>query len=516
MAELKFSKGYAIDPDGRFTIKDPKPLNEGKRNLEGEVYVGYDKKLKRDVAIKFLKPSALKAHKRLLDDYENQVDAMCNMKHQYVVDIIDHGSAIDEKDQQTYYIVMEYIENGGKYKSDVTYPLETVLEWGAQLATALEALHTNEPLSIIHRDVKPDNIFIVSDEKPVHAKLADFGLVRFYHEGHPSELDLCSVFGNPYFAAPEQYKRKEIGRWVDTYSLAKSLHFYFTGRLGEALEPLSHEFLLPKNAAEARFLKILEKATHKDPEKRYQTAESLKDDLLNLQENLRELIAKQVGDVEDGPQPGDGGGKGGGEVIPPTSGGEGPPVKPDEKPEPPKPEPPKPVKLPSSGRGRSAFLGILVILAVVSVFVYVVDQNIVKPGRIIEVGQREIQEIVLRIEQAQEDATRAQLEEWTADTDWQAILEWDEQEDITDNPDLGFYVGLAQARTGNLSEGIPTMRRAVEASPSVEKWLLLADAAGRFGERDLMNEAFRHVLELNPYHVEARAILSRNGGLEEE
>lgn len=101
----------------------------------------------------------------------------------------------------------------GDATAAVAPPFESSLlvRWASQLLSALGAVHD---LRMMHRDVKPHNVFLTAD---LHIKLGDFGLARELSD-HPSELGL-SACGTPYYMSPEQVRGEAYARQADVWAL---------------------------------------------------------------------------------------------------------------------------------------------------------------------------------------------------------------------------------------------------------------------------------------------------------
>ncbi|MCJ7483478.1 MAG: protein kinase [Thermodesulfovibrionales bacterium] len=265
----------------------------------GVVYKAEDTKLKRTVALKFL-PSHLTKNDtdkaRFL--HEAQVAAVLNHNNVCTIhEIHDEG--------ENPFIVMEYVEGktlrdiiasiGAKHsgddigKSDRIRPgnasplkILDVIDYSIQIAEALKAAHKK---SIVHRDIKSENIMVTETGQ---VKVMDFGLAKL---AGPSQLTKTgTTLGTVSYMSPEQARGEEVDHRTDIWSLGVILYEMLTGQLpfkGEYEQAVIYSILNenPEQITSSRsdihksLNKVVKKALEKDPGKRYPNAGSLIKDL---------------------------------------------------------------------------------------------------------------------------------------------------------------------------------------------------------------------------------------------
>jgi len=183
-----------------------------------EVYLAFQKKLDREVAIKILNPIFLKDGK-LLKRFIYEAKTAAKLIHNNIVTIHDVGRSGDN-----HYIVMELLNESlrDRLKRKGKLSEAKALLIIKTIAAALFYAHNK---NIIHRDIKPDNIMFRSDETPV---LVDFGIARALDLN--THLTMTGVrIGTPYYMSPEQCKGEGVYSGSDIYSLGVVLFELLTG-----------------------------------------------------------------------------------------------------------------------------------------------------------------------------------------------------------------------------------------------------------------------------------------------
>ncbi|HUJ28268.1 MAG TPA: protein kinase [Myxococcales bacterium] len=244
----------------------------------GKVYRAFDRKLKRPVALKFLRGGDAALERRFLQEAQ----AQARVDHQGVCKVYEVGRIGDEP-----YIAMQFIE--GKTLREAARDL-TVQQKLTIMRDVAEAVHAAHALGLVHRDIKPANILV---EKCLRPFITDFGLARDLMA--PGDTVQGALLGTPQYMAPEQAKgdHKSLDARTDVYGIGASLYDALTGRPPfdggshlQVLYKMTHEEPVPPRKhvpdlpadVESVVLKCLEK----EPSRRYQNARALAEDLGRL------------------------------------------------------------------------------------------------------------------------------------------------------------------------------------------------------------------------------------------
>ncbi len=259
--------------EGRYRII--RTLGEGGM---GTVFLAEHALIKRRVAIKILH-SELATDASVIERFMNEARAAGTLGHPNIVESTDMGFT----NGHVPYIVFEYLE--GTLLTDEVYrvgglPVRRAVRIAQQIASALHAAHS---ASIVHRDLKSDNVFLTDkDDLLDHVKVLDFGISRFL-EADDDQTRRGMVMGTPEFMAPEQITdASNVDHRADIYALGVILYEMLTARRpfsnDEDPRALMHRIvnnapppLQRPEVPHAMGEMILNKMLAKDPDRRYQS-----------------------------------------------------------------------------------------------------------------------------------------------------------------------------------------------------------------------------------------------------
>jgi hypothetical protein len=259
----------------------------------GVVYLVEHPVIGRKAALKVIHPEFARNHE-VVSRFITEAKAINQIGHEHIVDITDFGRT----DAGDFYFIMEYLQ--GVALSDLIrtgprFVPERALRICAQIADALQASHDH---GVIHRDLKPDNIFLIPHgEDPDFVKVLDFGLAKLINPSatttptHSTGVGL--VLGTPYYMAPEQCEGTvEIDHRADVYALGVILFELLTGKVpfgGNGYRTIMlHQMTTPAPAARSlvpdlppALDAILARALAKKPAERFQSMAELRAALLD-------------------------------------------------------------------------------------------------------------------------------------------------------------------------------------------------------------------------------------------
>ena len=183
-----------------------------------EVYKGYQRSLNRYVAIKVLR-GELARDQEFVTRFQREALAVAKLNHPNILHVYDAGVM-----DGVYYIAMDYVEGGSLKELIQRGPLgiEQAVSLTIQLADALDYAHRHD---LIHRDVKPSNVLMTSDGRPL---LTDFGIAKVLHaDSHLTRTG--TAIGTPEYMAPEQLQGQQVDGRADIYALGVVLFEMLAG-----------------------------------------------------------------------------------------------------------------------------------------------------------------------------------------------------------------------------------------------------------------------------------------------
>jgi eukaryotic-like serine/threonine-protein kinase len=225
----------------------------------GQVYEGLNQRIARRVAIKVLHRE-MAENDTVVRRFEREAQAAARIGSVNIVDVLDLGVLPGGER----YLVMEYLE--GRSLRDMlrrqVSPVE-ILPLVIQLLSALSEAHR---AGIIHRDVKPENVFLVARKpgEPPLVKVLDFGVSKGTDRGVDPELtNVGAILGTPYYMAPEQAHGEVVDWRADLYSVGVILFQALAGQLPYRVDSFTQ--LVVKLSLEAP-PQLLQVAPNVDPE----------------------------------------------------------------------------------------------------------------------------------------------------------------------------------------------------------------------------------------------------------
>ncbi len=265
-----FDRYIGLKIDGRYEITELIGVG-GMAN----VYKGIDIMESRTVAVKILK-SEFSENEEFVRRFRNESKAIAVLSHPNIVKIYDVGY---ENSMQ--YIVMEYID-GITLKEYIEQ--QGMLKWRdcvhftIQILRALQLAHDR---GIVHRDIKPQNVMLLSDGS---IKVMDFGIARFSREVENTDSE--KTMGSVHYVSPEQAAGKMTDERSDIYSVGVMMYEMLTGRkpfngdtpVAVALKHMNDQPVPPTELVSSIYPgleEIILHAMEKEPSKRYQSASGM-------------------------------------------------------------------------------------------------------------------------------------------------------------------------------------------------------------------------------------------------
>lgn len=272
----------------------------------GAVFRARDQDTGELVAIKAL-PAERQLTETTVARFRREMKIISALMHRNIIGLYDYG----QTRRGELFMVLEYVDGAPMDSAVKRGPLsaDKVISIAEQICAALQLAHHR---GVIHRDLKPANIMLVEQGGDYLVKVLDFGTAKLLQQlDDEPVMELTRegmAVGTPRYIAPEQARGEQIGPWSDLYALGLLLYELLTGARavkyddveGAVLAHISDEPLpLPELETVPRaFHPVLRQLMHKDPRRRYRSADEVLGDLEALRLELVEGLGGAGGRMD--------------------------------------------------------------------------------------------------------------------------------------------------------------------------------------------------------------------------
>jgi serine/threonine-protein kinase len=255
----------------------------------GQVYEAQHVNINKRFAIKLLRPEIV-ANPEAVQRFRQEAWSASSIGHENIIEIDDFATL----PSGSVYLAMEFLSGQSlAERMKVGPPLDVgeALDIFVQVARGLSAAHDK---GIIHRDMKPENVFLAVRHNRTVVKILDFGIAKVSGaEGSHSLTRTGAIFGTPHYMSPEQALGKALDLRSDIYSVGVIMYEVFTGKvpfeaesfMGILTKHITNEPKRPTEVAPTvppEMEAVILKAMAKDPAQRYANMEELAHDLLDV------------------------------------------------------------------------------------------------------------------------------------------------------------------------------------------------------------------------------------------
>jgi eukaryotic-like serine/threonine-protein kinase len=259
-------------------------LEEVGRGGMGVVYKARHVRLNRVVALKMLLGDRF-ADREAYVRFQAEAEAVARLHHPNIVDLYEVGEQLDGAGLRRPYFTLEFVEGGNLSQrlAGRPQPPGQAAAWLEPLARAVHYAHTQD---VVHRDLKPSNVLLTRNGE---LKVCDFGVAKLL-QGSDLQTRSGSIVGTAEYMAPEQACGATVGPATDVHALGAILYAILTGRppyqaasVLETLQRLQNEDPIAPARLQRGIPRDLQticlKCLHKDPARRYASADALADDV---------------------------------------------------------------------------------------------------------------------------------------------------------------------------------------------------------------------------------------------
>jgi serine/threonine-protein kinase len=258
----------------------------------GEVYVAEHIHIEKRVALKLLRAEVL-SNQEAVSRFRIEARSASSIGHDNIIQIDDFGTLPDGR----VYMAMEFLQGAplNELLAREPLPIHRALDIMIQTAKGLSAAHAK---NITHRDMKPENVYVTQKEGRDVPKILDFGIAKVSGGDTAQNLTVAgTIFGTPFYMAPEQAMGGKMDHRVDIYAMGIILYEVFTGTvpfkaetfMGILTQHITQPPVPPSQMAAQNgricppeLEAIILKCIQKDPNQRYQTMAELTNALMEF------------------------------------------------------------------------------------------------------------------------------------------------------------------------------------------------------------------------------------------